>query len=300
MPLLTAEAQKLSNDMLRQGVIENVITSDELFAILPFRPVDGKVYVYNRENSLGTSDFYDTNDTITEDSASFTKVSVYLKRIIGDTDVDDFLQSTHSDTTDQTSVQIATKSKVVGRNFADKLINGDETGNPKEFDGLINLLPAGQTLTVGANGAPLSLDHLDELIDLVKVGGQLVFIMNSRTRRSFFKLARATGGTHVEQLDIPGVTGTLPSYRGIPILKNDYVPINQTQGTETAATTVFLCALDEDEGVAGLLAEKNAGIDVVDVGPVQNKDARRWRVRWYSGVALHSELAMAGAVGVNN
>ncbi len=55
MPLLTVEAQKLSNDMLRQGVIENIITSDELFALLPFIPVNGRTYRYNREATLGSA-----------------------------------------------------------------------------------------------------------------------------------------------------------------------------------------------------------------------------------------------------
>jgi len=300
MPLLTAEAQKLSNDMLRQGVVENIITSDELFALLPFIPIDGKTYVYNRENNLGTAAFTDTDEVIAESSATFTKVSAFLKRLIGDTDVDEFLQNTHSDTTDQTSVQIATKAKVVGRLYADKLINGDETGFPKEFDGLIKLAPAGQTITVGVNGAPLTFDNLDELIDLVKIGGQRVFVMNSRTRRSFAALTRALGGTDPEHITMEGITGPVMSYRGVPILKNDFIPITQTQGTETAATTVFMIALDEDEGLTGLMSSNRMGIDVVDVGPVQNKDARRWRVRWYASLALHSELAMAAAVGINN
>lgn len=300
MPLLTVEAQKLSNDMLRQGVIENIITSDEVFALLPFIPVNGRTYRYNREATLGSAAFVVTDDPITEDAATFTEITENLKRIIGDVDVDEFLQRTHSDTTDQTGVQIAKKSKVVGRTYADKLINGDEGSNPKEFDGLLVLCPAAQKFVVGANGAVLSFDQLDQLIDLVKIGEQRVFIMNSRTRRSFIKLARGVGGTQPETLTLPGIVGPVTAYRGIPILRNDYVPINEVQGSETAATTVTLAGLDEVEGVAGLMASDQAGIEVEDVGPVQNKDARRWRVKWYAALALHSELAMACAVGISD
>jgi HK97 family phage major capsid protein len=300
MPLLTVEAQKLSNDQLRAGVLENIITSDELFALLPFLPVNGKAYVYNRENTLGSAAFVDTDDVITEDAATFTKVTALLKRIIGDVDVDNFLEATHSDVTDQASVQIATKSKVVGRSYANKLINGDQTGVPEEFDGIKNLVAASQEFSAGTNGAALSFDHLDLLIDNVKVGQQKAFIMNSRTVRSYVQLVRALGGTNPEHIQLPGVGSPTVAYRGIPILKNDYQPINEVQGTETAATTISLAALDENEGLCGLNSSNAAGIDVINVGPVQNKDATRYRVRWYSGLALHSSLALAQVYGINN
>lgn len=300
MPLLTVEAQKLSNDNLRAGVIENIITADQLFGLVPFIPVNGRTYRYNREATLGTATFVDTDDTITNDSATFDEITEDLKRLIGDTDVDDFLQRTHSDTTDQASTQIAKKAKTIGRTYADKLINGDESGNPKEFNGLIKLCPAGQSFLVDTNGAPLAFDHLDQLMDLVKIGGQLLFVMNSRTRRAYVNLVRNLNGTQPEAVNMPGIVGPMTAYRGIPILRNDYIPIDQTAGSGTALTTVFLVALDEDEGLAGLVAQAMLGIEVKDVGPVQDKDANRWRLKWYVSLALHSELAMACATGISN
>ncbi|OKO22863.1 hypothetical protein [Acinetobacter baumannii] len=52
MPLLREEAEKLSNNQLVQGVVEEIIDRDDLFAILPFTQVNGKAYVYNREKPL--------------------------------------------------------------------------------------------------------------------------------------------------------------------------------------------------------------------------------------------------------
>jgi len=367
MPLLQAEAEKLSREMLIAGVIENIITSDQLYALLPFAPVEGKAYSYNREATLGSADFVETDDTITESAATFTKVTEVLRRIVSDVDVDDFLQGTMSDTTDQTATQISKKSKKVGNTYADKLINGDNSVNAKEFNGLIKLCPSGQTMALGATAAvALAFAHLDELMDNVKIGGQRVFIMNSRTIRSFFTLARALGGTEPPHLAVPGITAPgLPTYRGVPILKNDYVPVDQTRdglaresttlawvggtaygagvhvkpttangfvyrssgGTSAASpeptwpttegdtvvdnditwtafkadnTSILHVALDEDDGVHGLMASFQAGIEVKEVGPVQNKDATRWRVRWYVSLALKSELAMAMAQGLNN
>lgn len=298
MALLTAEAEKLSLDDLRSGVVEQIVTSDQLFGILPFIPTNGKARTYNREATLGTADFVDTGDTITEDSATFDKITSKLKRLVGDTDVDDFLEETHSDETDQAATQINKKAKVVGRLYADKLINGDETGTPKEFDGILNLCPAGQKFAVATNGSTLEYNHFDQLIDLVKIPGQRIFVANSRTVRSYIQLQRALGGTTPETVSIGGVV--FDAYRGVPILRNDFVPIDQTQGTETAATTLSLVTLDEDEGLVGMFAATAMGISVVEVGKVQDEDATRWRVRWYAGLVLYSELAIACAEGINN
>ena len=53
MALLKAEAEKLSNNQLIAGVIDQIIERDDLMAVLPFVGVNGKAYVYNRENTLG-------------------------------------------------------------------------------------------------------------------------------------------------------------------------------------------------------------------------------------------------------
>lgn len=301
MPLLTVEAEKLSNDDLRAGIVEEVVTSDQLFQIMPFKTTNGRSYVYNRESTLSEGDFVETNDNINEGAATFENINQKLKRIVGDVDVDDFLTEVDSDTNDQAGVQIAKKAKGVARKFARTMINGNETTTPKEFDGLLNLVTVAQTIEAGANGAALNFGILDALIDLVKIAGTLVFIMNSRTIRAYAGLCRALGGTTPEQVNMDGVNGTMTGYRGIPILKNDYLPVNQVQGGSGAVcTSIFLAALDEEEGVCGLMPSMNMGINVKVVGPVQNKDATRYRVRWYASLAMHSTLSLAMCKGINN
>lgn len=367
MALLQVEAEKLSLPMLQAGVIENVITSDQLFSVVPFEPMDGKSLIYNRENSLGDADFYDVNDTLSESAATFTELTQQLKRIIGTVDVDNFLQGTMSLQNDQTAIQIAKKSKVVGRKFANAMINGNATLNAKEFNGLRALLaglPASQRDVAAAQGAALSYDYLDWMIDAVKIGDNAAFVMNSRTIRSYVKLQRALGGTTPETVSVGGQV--FNAYRGRPILKNDWVPTDEdsegTRNSQTsgwAATTAYvagdkvvavatpngtvlfkcttggtsgasepswdttpgnttadgtvtwttmdstLCSIfhvypDEDEGFTGLVSRQNAGMEVVDVGEVEDKDAHRYRVRWYTAVVLKAALALAGVRGVNN
>jgi len=366
MALLKTEAEKLSLPELQAGVIDNVITSDDLFGVVPFKPFDGKSYDYNRENDLGSAAFYAVNDTLSESAATFTKLSQELRRIIGQVDVDQYLQSQTSDTNNQTAVQISKKSKVVGRLFAEKMITGDSAVDANEFDGMLKIasgLAATQNQDNGAAGAALGYDDLDWLIDAVKVGGMRAFVMNSRTLRSYIALQRALGGTTPETLEIGGTV--FSAYRGRPILKNDWIPIDEdpsgtsratlsvwavstvyatgakvtsvtgntgllfeattggtsgssepswdtTPGNTTVDNTVtwttraathasiLYAAMDEEEGFHGLVSRTLPTVEVEDIGALETKDARRYRVKWYTAVVLESGLGLARQSGVNN
>ena len=84
MPLLRVEAEKLSNNILEQGVIEEIIDNDAMFALLPFKRIVGKAYVYNREKSLSEGAFLDPYDVVPEGGADFDEVVAKLRILIGD------------------------------------------------------------------------------------------------------------------------------------------------------------------------------------------------------------------------
>ena len=136
MPLLRAEAEHLSNNMLVSGVIDQIIERDDLFAVLPFTRTEGKAYVYNREKTLSGADWLDPNDPINESAATFEEVTAKLRILAGDVDIDKFLDQTMSDTNSQTAIQVQKKAKTVAREFHRALATGDSTVNPKAFDGL--------------------------------------------------------------------------------------------------------------------------------------------------------------------
>ena len=96
---------------------------------------------------------------------------------------------------------------------------------------------------------------------------------------------------------------TVPAYRGVPIFRNDYLPVNQVKGSGSAQTTIFAGTFDDgsrQHGIAGLTASEQAGINVVDVGESETKDERIWRVKWYAGLALFSEKGLACADGITD
>lgn len=300
-----AESAKLSQDMLVQGVIENVITVNPMFELLPFTEIEGNAITYNRENVLGDVQFLGVGGTITAKApATFTKVTSSLTTLIGDAEVNGLIQATRSNYTDQKATQIASKAKSLGRKYQDNMINGDGTGDT--FPGLASLLSAAQTINVGANGAALSFEILDQLIDQVKdKDGQVdYFMMPARTLRSFYALLRALGGAGIGDVVTLPSGRQVPSYRGVPIFRNDWIPINQVKGSSgPICTTIYAGTWDdgsESHGIAGLTATGEAGIRITEVGESETKDESITRVKMYCGLALFSDLGLAAAPGVTN
>lgn len=301
------ESAKLAQDQLIAGVIENVVTVNEIYQMMPFQGISGNALGYNRENALGDVQTLAVGGTVTaKAAATFTYVTSSLTTIIGDAEVNGLIQATRSDDNDQTATQIGSKAKSAGRKYQDQMVNGDGTG--ANMAGLLTLCSAGQKFFAGngaANGAALSFDDLDALIDLVtdKDGQVDYLMMNGRTRRSYLALLRALGGTSPGDIYTMPSGKTLPAYRGIPIFRNDWIPINQTRGTATNATTVFAGTFDDGSqthGISGLTAENFAGIKVKDVGEKEDADERIHRVVWYCGLALFSEKGLAALSGVTN
>jgi hypothetical protein len=299
------ESAKLAQNQLVAGVIENIITVNRMFEMLPFDGIDGNALAYNRENALGDVDVEGVGDTIgSKGAATFTQVTSSLTTIIGDAEVNGLIQATRSgDGNDQTAIQIASKAKSAGRKYQDMLINGSGAAN--QFAGLLSLCDAGQKATTGGNGGALSFAFMDETIDLVvdKDGQVDYFAMHGRTIRSFMALLRGLGGANISETVTLPSGASVPSYRGVPIFRNDYIPVDQTKGSGSAQTSFFAGTFDDGSrmhGIAGLTAERASGIAVVDVGEMEDYDNHLWRVKWYCGLALFSLKGLALADGITN
>jgi hypothetical protein len=300
MPLLRVEAERLSQNQVVQGLIEEIITVDEVFQVLPFAQVSGKAYVYKRELTLPGVAYLDVDEVVPESAATFSEIVTRLRILAGDVDVDKFLLETMSDTEDQLATQIALKVKALARQFQASMINGNSGVNPKEFDGLRVLTTAGQTINAGTNGAALTLAMLDELVDAVPNKPDFL-LMRSGTRRAFMTLCRNTGGgTDAVMLQSPNFTKPVLSHNGTPILLNDFMAGNETLGSGTNLCSVYAVRANEMDGVHGLYGGTAAGIRVESVGTVQNKDSVRTRVKWYVGMALKSTRSIARLAGVTN
>ncbi len=297
MALTLAESAKLAHDMVLAGVMETIIKEEHVLDQLPFIEVVGNNFVYNRLNTEPTISFFNVGDTWTESTPDFTQVSVSLKILGGDADVDNFIQATRVNVQDIELAVIQQKAKALARKWADTFINGDTAVDAKSFDGIDKIcagLPASQTVSMGTNGGTLTLAKLDELIDAVKTKN-IALVMSGRSRRTLQGLIRTSGAVLESR---PGAfLEWVQLYNGLPVFINDYISDAKTVGTSTDCSTIYCFSMGEpDQGVVGLTAQGT--IQIERVGELESKDATRHRIKWYSAIGVLSTLSLGRLIGV--
>lgn len=295
MPLTLLDASHLTQDMLVRGVIETVIEESAVLRYLPFIQIVGNSLRYNQELTLGSVDFYGVGDTWTEDAMTVTEKTAQLVILGGDADVDAFLQQTYSDPNDLRALVVAAKAKALAHTFSDSFFNGDSGVDPLQFDGLKVLSAGARTISKGANGATLALDHMDELIDMIKPGSPAVLFMSKRSRRKLSSLRRASGSVLETSTDAFG--RRVITYDGIPVEVDDHISDIETKGTSNDCSSIYAVQFGFQTGLCGL---DNGGIQVQPLGALETKDAWRTRIKWYCGLALFRDIALARLEGVRN
>jgi hypothetical protein len=306
MALTLAEASKLSNDMLLQGVVETIVKDSPVLQQLPFIEIVGNVLTYNQEKTLPTIDFYDVGDSWAESTPTFEQKTAGLKIMGGDADVDNFLKATRSNIQDLEAAVVELKAKALKDKFEETFIYGDSGTSAKQFDGLRKLIDtttaSDQVIAMGATGATLTLAKLDELIDAVKGGKPQLLLMSRRSRRKLNALVREAGGMFESDRDNWG--NFIQLWDGIPIGVNDWILDTHvlTGGVETATTggtcsTIYAFQMGEG-ALCGLTSPGH--ITVEPIGSLETKDASRTRIKWYCSLALFSSIKAAALIGVQD
>ncbi|MEA3442933.1 MAG: phage major capsid protein [Chloroflexota bacterium] len=300
------EAEKLSNDVLLQGVIETVIKDSPILQELPFIQIVGNGLSYSKEKALPTVDFYDVGDTWAESTPTFDKVTATLKIMGGDADVDNYLKATRSNINDLEAAVVEEKAKALRHEFEKEFLYGNATTSPKQFDGIIKLIDTGsasaQVIAMGATGAALTLTKLDQLIDAIKGGKPDMLLMSRRSRRKIQALARAAGSN----LEVgKGMLGEFVQlYNGIPIAISDWVLDTHTVAgsvetlyTGAANSTIYAFQLGEG-ALCGVSSPEMLQIE--RIGSLETKDATRTRVKWYVALCLFAAVKAAALIGVQD
>lgn len=302
MALLLADAAELSNDVVLQGVIETIVKESPFLARLPFIAMVGNALTYNRENAVLAAQWHAAGGTWTEEAPVNDPVTATLAILGGDADVDQYMAQTRGNINDLEAVVIEAKAKGVAHEFENNMVYG--AGASDELTGLHSMIGAGaQQVNMGtsATGAALSVGKVAEMIDLVRPGKPDFLVMSRRTRRGLSTYARAL--TSPVQYE-PGEFGQrVMFFDGIPVLVDDFLSDVETiasgrYSAETGGLTSSIFAVKVGEGLlAGLT---NGGIQVEAVGALEAQDAKRWRIKWYVGLALFSTLALARLDGITS
>lgn len=302
MSVTLAEAAKLSDNDLQRTVVETFVQEPDSVILdrLSFIEVTGNAYAYNEEATLPGVEFRAVNAGYTESTGTVNQKTEKLTILGGDADVDVFIQKTRSNLADQRMTQLRMKVKAASYKFQDTVINGDVAVDANSFDGLKKRLTGAQVITAGENGLPIVgesdndryafYEALDKLIAAV-LGGPDVLYMNSMILARIKSAARRTGRYETTRDEFGKLVDT---FDGIPMIdigtKADgtlIIPQTETQGTSNVTSSIYAMRFGEDEGdraVTGLIGD--GGIDVKDVGELQEKPVFRHRIEMFAGLAV--------------
>ena len=304
-----AQAQLFIHNQIVAGVVQDIMSINPFYAILPFESYTGQAILVNREDALGDANFYSVDATITSKTpTTYEQVPFTATKIIGDVEMDGLVQAQgESDGVSMLATQISSKAKAVGRKFQMGMATG--TGTSPAMCSLHSLCAPSQ-YTAASAGQPISFELLDELLALVKSKDGMVdaILMPGRTLRSYKALLRKLGGTPAEWVvKLPDGRTTI-GYEDIPIFANDYLPTTETANGAalTGGDLSSVWALNVDDGtrsigVSGIHpANIPAGVVVEPIGAMENKDSQLVRVKQYANFVNFNRRGLARLTSINN
>lgn len=303
MSITLLEAAKLVQNPLKRGVIEIFPRTSPVLERLPFFGVNGQAYVYNQEKTLPGVAFRGINDSYDESAGVVNPVTERLYVLGGLSAVDRALVKTQGNVNDLRATYDAMKAKAVALTFTKKFFKGDSEADANEFDGLEKRLTGGQVIDAGATsgGDDLTLAKLDEMMDAVQ-GGPDVLFLNKTMRRKVNALVRAAGQATETVADAFG--RQLQAYAGVPMAVveqdkdgNEIFPFTEANpgGGTAASTSIYAVRFGAAEWVSGLQAGE---MDVVDLG--LNRTKYETLIEWVCGLGVFHPKAAARLRGIKN
>lgn len=126
MGISLIELLKTTSDPVQAGVIRNIITADQLSAVLPFEDIGSDHVTYVREAALPATSTPSTAATITEDNtAADDRMSSYVRRFVIDQSIDNLDARGAGGMVNARAKAIAKAAKSLGRKYGTDVINAN-------------------------------------------------------------------------------------------------------------------------------------------------------------------------------
>jgi hypothetical protein len=307
MTLTLAQAQVLEQDMLKKGIIKELISASPLMGRLPFVEMNGNAYAYKREvvGSLGSVAWAAPDEQLVSNEATFTGCTASLYTLYGQIDIPNMYAKTmNAGVADQEAAQVAVKSRLMAIEFDNRAIYGSTA--TEGFEGLNAMCATAQRVNMVTSGtvtgAALTIAKLDELVDTVTSGPPSFLLMNKTVRRRLSQYLR-TVGSYTSDRDEYG--NYFMTWNEIPILVSDALTKTEYLGssggsfakTGGGCSTIYAVRINEADGLFGL---QHGGIDTQHWDRLEEKDSRRTRMLWYVSMALLSTKSLALLDGITD
>lgn len=305
--LTLLEANKDSGNRLKRGVVATLIQESPILEMIPFMSFEGNAIEIEVEVSLPEPHFRSVNETYTRSFGGNTKRAFGVSILGGEVFVDNYILKVHSNRANAKAKQYRKFAKAMSRTWDKNFFHG--TGTAKDFKGLNTLIDEGlgMKMLAGTGGAALTLDMLDEAMDLFRSQARPDAMLTIRwIRRKITRLARETY-TGISLIDVgTDVFGRkVTEYDDVPIriigddrTGNAILDFNEDPGDGTSDTTsIYLVAFGEDENVYGL-SGLGGSMDVRDFGETEAAPGHLGRVEWYPGLAIDNPYSVVRLYGV--
>ncbi|MHA7900774.1 MAG: major capsid protein [Henriciella sp.] len=297
------EYRKSAPDNLTKAVIDIYAQTSDLLAAMPWMTISGGAYPYIIEDAPGGIAFRGVNESYTPSTGVENPQVESLFIAGGEADVDNFLIRTQGE--GRRSRETNKKIKNLAKSVTDVIIGGDNTSNPREFDGIQNRL-TGRTLlhnSTASGGAALSLTALDEAIQEVQEPTHLLMSRKLRTKfTSAMRNQTLAGNMDLVKDDFGR---DMFRYAGLPMLvgyevgpEGDVLPFTEIGNGGGAAQTSSIYILSLKEG--NMCGIQSAPVSAKDLGELESKPARRTRIEWDCGMVIENPYAAARLTSITN
>jgi hypothetical protein len=293
----------------RSGIIATFARASAWLANIPFRSIPGNSYAYNQEGVLPGVAFRGINEGYTASAGIINPAAEALRVAGGDLTVDPALVKMFGP--DVRTTHETLKAKALSASITTKLIKGDSSSDPREFDGLQVRISTSGTQFVSAgttdNGDALSLFKLDQLIGKVAGPNKQLWLNKTMIQRITQAARTSTVGGFV--MWTPDSFGRqIPTYNAVPMVE----PYPENDGTEplafdeqgdlggtpggTSATSIYCVSLG-DGYYSGI---QNGMMDVRDLGEDTDSPFLTTRVEWLVSQVVEHPRAVARLGGISN
>jgi len=301
------EASNGTSTLLKRGFVDTIIQHSSMTRLIPWLTIMSDSIKHREEVDLPSPIWREVNETYTKSWGRDAEYYWGVTILGGEVSIDNFLLRVMGNEINQKANQFGKWAKAIALTLDKQIIDG--TGTAKDFKGLNQIITdgRGQSLVAGANGAALTLDLIDQAVDLMLGVHSSTFIACNRTlSRKVWNLGRSTSLSY-PLIDIS--TGTfgqrVTHYAGmeLAIVEHDIsgsaiLGFDETTGSSAVTASMYMMSTG-DNGVNGLLGAGGA-FDVVDFGEQQASPTELGRVELYPGLAVWDQYSLVRLSGVTN
>jgi hypothetical protein len=288
---LTEYAKGFAQEDIRRTVIEMFTQYSDVMQVMPFESLRGSNYTGYRESTLPLPVFRAVNEASSSGHGIITPFQESTRIIDHDIDVDRAIQDRHGP--ERRNYEERMGITAFARLWIDTFIKGDESTNPRVFNGLnVRARKFGRLYhnSTASGGAALSLANLDQFLNNIsKASGTTYILVPFISLPLWIQAARTTtlSGFVMQTWDEVGMPKI--SYAGHKLLwgypKDDHQPVlqfNEVGNGGGSAVTASLYGLTLGEGMLrGIVVRP---LTPEDVGLLQDRKTYRTHIAWDVGI----------------